>query len=94
MTNVPSTFPKPADIDDSGDDATTKYDALSLDVGVVNADDRQQELELKISTSKWRAGGVGVGPVAKFSDLEMSRPVLRARRKSLLGFSPDGRKSP
>ena len=69
MTNVPSTFPKPADIDDGRDDATTKYDALSLDVGVVDAADRQQELELRISTSKWRAGGVGVGPVAKFGDL-------------------------
>ena len=47
MTNVPSTFPKPADIDDGRDDATTKYDALSLDVGVVDAADRQQELELE-----------------------------------------------
>jgi hypothetical protein len=40
MTNVPSTYPKPADIDDGRDDATTKYDVLSLDVGIVDAADR------------------------------------------------------
>ena len=68
MTNVPITFPKPADIDDGRDDATTKYDALSLDVGVVDAADRQQELELKsphpsgvlgeLASARWRSSAI------------------------------------
>jgi hypothetical protein len=67
MTNVPSTFPKPAAIDDGRDDATKKYDALSLDVGVVDVADRQ-ELELEsphpsgvlgeLASAQWRSSAI------------------------------------
>jgi hypothetical protein len=68
MTNVPITFPKPTDIDNGRDDATTKFDALSLDVGVVDAADRQQELELEsshpsgvlgeLASTRWRSSAI------------------------------------
>jgi len=69
MTNVPSTFPKPTDIDDGRDDATTKYDALSRGAGVVvDAVDRQQELELEsphpsgvlgeLASARWRSSAI------------------------------------
>jgi hypothetical protein len=72
MTNVASTFPKPADIDDGRNDATTKYEALSQDVAVVDAAARKQELELETSHP---SGVLG----------ELARGELLALRQHLVG---------
>jgi hypothetical protein len=87
MTNVPSTFPKPAEIDDGRNDVTTKYE--SRDVAVVDATARRQESPHpsgvlgELALARWRSSAIQKCPGLS------SAP----QRKSLLGFSPDGRKS-